>query len=286
MTLNDEDIQSLITSGDLIGADEPPNIQNCACMLTAGTAFAPDTGHEVPLASDSNDAAHFWDLAPNETLIVMTRETIRMPSSLYASYAPLHRHAKRGVMLLNPAIVEPHYHGPLSCFLLNFSSRRVQIVRGEPISKILFHQLSAPPTTPAPMQFNPANYKVDLSKAATFFHRSFLDVTGIEDRAVSKAQRGLKGWAIGSFVFLSILVLFSTLEPLASRFLWERTGIVTTTQRTADARLMETIERSRALLQATNDVRALEVSVRGDLDEIRSQLEMVLEELDDIRGGR
>ena len=189
-------------------------------------------------------------------------------------------------MLLNPAIVEPCYEGPLRCFLLNFSSKRVQIARGEPISKILFHELDAPPSKPTPEQTDSATYKVELSKAATLFHRSFLDVTGIEDRAASKARRGLKGWAIGSGVFLAFLVLFSTAEPLISKFLLERTGIVTTTQRTADARLLDAIERSRALLQSTSDVRTLEASVRNDLDEIRSQLEEVLLELEGLRGGR
>lgn len=195
MTLNDDHIRSLIASDDLIKGHEPLDVRNCGCMLTVGTVFASDTGKEVPLGSGSNETQHFWELAQNETLIVMTREAIKMPAHLWASYGPLNRHARRGVMLLNPAIVEPCYEGPLSCFLLNFSSKRVQIARGEPISKILFHELNAPPSKPAPEQTNSATYKVELSKAATLFHRSFLDVTGIEDRAALKARRGLKGWA-------------------------------------------------------------------------------------------
>ena len=136
------------------------------------------------------------------------------------------------------------------------------------------------------MRIDDVAYKVGLSKAATLFHRSFLDVTGIEDRAASKAQRGLKGWAIGTGSFLALLVAFSTLEPLTSRFMLERTGIVTTTQRTADATLLEAIERSRVLLQSTNDVRALEASMTSDLEEIRSQLETVVQELEDMRGSQ
>ena len=272
MTLNDRDIRSLIDSDNLLHGHDPSHVQNCGCLLTAGTVFAADTGKEVPLDSNSNQHQHFWELPPNETLIVMTREVVKMPPNLCASYGPLHRHAKCGIMLLNPAVVEPQYEGPLSCFLVNFSSKRVQIARGEPISKILFHQLNAPPSYPVPMHIDEASYKVALSKAATLFNRSFLDVTGIEDRAASKARRGLKGWAIGSGVFLAILVLFSTVEPLTSRFLLERTGITTATQRTADVQILDAIERSRDLLQSTNDVRALETSVMSDLDDIRSQL--------------
>ena len=126
MTLNDEQIRSLIASGKLIEGHEPSHVQNCGCMLTASTVFAPDTGEELPLDSGSNGQQHFWELRPSETLIVMTREKVKMPGNLHASYGPLHRHARSGVMLLNPAIVEPHYEGPLSCFFLIFSSTRVQ----------------------------------------------------------------------------------------------------------------------------------------------------------------
>ena len=136
------------------------------------------------------------------------------------------------------------------------------------------------------MQIDNAMYKVDLSKAATLFHRSFLDVTGIEDRAASKAQRGLKNWLIGTGALLTVLVVFSTIEPLISKFMLERTGIVTTTQRTTDARLREELERSRALLQSTNDVRDLETRVTSELDEIKSKLETVLQELGDMRGSQ
>ena len=154
MTLNDDHIRSLVASDGLIRGHEPRNVQNCGCMLTAGTVFSPDTGREVPLGSGSTETQHFWELPPSETLIVMTREIVKMPTRLWASYGPLNRHARSGVMLLNPAIVEPCYEGPLSCFLLNFSSKRVQIARGEPISKILFHELDAPPSDPAHMQID------------------------------------------------------------------------------------------------------------------------------------
>ena len=50
------------------------------------------------------------------------------------------------------------------------------------IRSLIFHELNAPPSEPAPMQLDDSMYKVDLSKAATLFHRSFLDVTGIEDQ--------------------------------------------------------------------------------------------------------
>ena len=190
-------------------------------------------------------------------------------------------------MLLNPAIVEPCYEGPLSCFLLNFSSKRVQIARGEPISKILFHELDAPLSDPAHMQIDNAMYKVDLSKAATLFHRSFLDVTGIEDRAASKAQRGLKNWLIGTGALLTVLVVFSTIEPLISKFMLERNRY----------RYNDTAHHRRKAPRGARAKSALYCSRRttseilrraftSELDEIKSQLETVLQELGDMRGSQ
>ena len=68
MTLNDDHIRSLIASDGLIRGHEPRNVQNCGCMLTAGTVFSPDTGREVPLGSGSTETQHFWELPPSETL--------------------------------------------------------------------------------------------------------------------------------------------------------------------------------------------------------------------------
>jgi len=235
MLLNDVEIEARVTSGQLVRGHKPEHIKNCGCMLTAGAAFEPGTGNQLVLEKEKAGTPLFWELGPSETLVVMTNETVKIPGDLCASYAPLHRLATAGIMLLNPAIVEPLYDGPLSCFLVNFSSQKVQIAPGSPISKIVFHKVSNVPGKPKPQKLDADEYKTQLSKNATLFHRSFLDVSGIEDRAAAKAQGALKTVVFSGGLVVAFLVLFATAEPLLSTWLYEKTGVRTATQRTQDA---------------------------------------------------
>ena len=131
MTLNDEQIHRRAAAEGLIKGHSPDNIQNCGCLLTAGVAFEPSSGRELAFDTANAPQSMFWELGPSETLIVMTEEIVSIPSDLVASYTPLHRLGKRGVMLLNPAVVEPGYQGRLSCYLVNFSSESVPLARNE-----------------------------------------------------------------------------------------------------------------------------------------------------------
>jgi deoxycytidine triphosphate deaminase len=225
--------------------------------LRAGAAFDPGTGKEVILKQmDPHRDQLVWELGPGETLIVMTRERVTIPDNLCALYAPLHRLAQRGIMLLNPAVVEPAYDGPLSCFLVNFSTQRVQIAPDDPISKIVFHALSAAPVSLKPMKFATDKYQVELSRFASRYPRSFLDVGSIEERAVQKARESVKHWVIGGGILVGLLVLFSTLEPLTSKFILERTGIVTSTQRTEDAMMLKALQDAKEHLEAAQAAQA------------------------------
>jgi dUTPase len=251
-------------------------------MLTAGAVFEPGTGNQLVLKKDKAGTPLFWELGPNETLVVMTTETVKIPGDLCASYSPLHRLATAGVMLLNPAIVEPLYDGPLSCFLVNFSSQKVQIVPGAPISKIIFHKVSNAPGKPRPQKLDADEYKTQLSKNATLFHRSFLNVSGIEERAAAKAQGALKSVVFSGGLVVGLLVLFATVEPLLSTWLYERTGVRTATQRTQDAELLKDIESARAMLMSATERKVLESSVM----ELKDELAKVATQLEEMRKTR
>jgi hypothetical protein len=114
----------------------------------------------------------------------------------------------QGVMLLNPAIVEPGYEGPLSCFLVNFSSKRVQIRPDEPISKIIFHKMTGAPVNLSQVQLSTDKYATELSSLAAHYHRSFMDVSGIEARAAESAEKAVRKWVIGGGIFVGVLLFF------------------------------------------------------------------------------
>jgi deoxycytidine triphosphate deaminase len=286
MILTDTDIEQLAASGGLQN-HVPANIRNCGCLLTAIAAFDPGSGNERLLGDAAdNTKPHFWELGPNETLVVMTRERVNIPPDLCASYTPLNRLAAQGIMLLNSAIVEPGYDGPLSCFLLNFSSKPVQIAEGEEISKIAFHTLTAAPKALQRQTLTTKDYKVFLSKSARRFHRSFLDVSGIEDRAAEKAQASAKKAVVFSGILIAFLLLWATLEPIASRWIWDKSTVISNQQRLDDAKLLKDIEAAKSSLGSATDVKNLELrslDLQKDIGQIRQQLDALNTQLNNRR---
>ncbi|HEY0071746.1 MAG TPA: hypothetical protein VGE04_17420, partial [Chloroflexia bacterium] len=167
MILIDSEIEARITSDQLISDHDPENIRNCGYILRAGKVFHVETGEEDELKTATNQSKkRVWEIGPSEILVMRTREKVKMPNDLCATYAPLFRLSSQGVMLLNASIVEPAYAGYLSCFLVNFSSERISLNPNNPIAKIIFHKLSTVPTHPEIEIISDEDYETNLAKMA------------------------------------------------------------------------------------------------------------------------
>jgi hypothetical protein len=174
-------------------------------------------------------------------------------------------------MLLNASIVEPGYEGPLSCFLVNFSAHRVALRPDGPIAKVVFHSLTQSPVKPQPQVISPLQYRQELAEHAKLYHRSFLDVAGIEERAAAQAEKKVRGWVIGSGVGLGLLLLWATLEPVVSKWLWEKPGIISTTQRVEDARLLKDLEAAKESVRLLLD-RQKQDEMKVELERLRAEV--------------
>jgi len=246
MVLNDTDIQNRITSAQLLTDYDVGNIQNCGYVLRAGKVFQPTTGAEEVLnTAVGRRKALVWEIGPSECLVVRTEEKVKMPNDICATYAPLFHLSSQGLMLLNASVVEPGYEGRLSCFLVNFSSQRISLAPSQQVAKITFHQLTAAPGNPRPKRLEDDKYEEMLSVSAKKFHKSFMDVTGIETRAVEKARDAVKKWVLVGGVFVAILSSWAAFEPLLTKWFWEKMGIYSTTQRIEDIKLMKDLESAR-----------------------------------------
>ena len=265
MIIPDSEIERRIQMNPpLISDYAQANLKNCGYTLRVSKVFQPESKDLLfsqPTAGLPPQT--LWKLGPSETLVVMTRESINMPTDLCGVYAPLHRLGKQGVLLLNASIVEPGYAGPLSCFLVNFSSQPVYLAEGDPVTKITFHRLQSSPAHPVPLVISSAQYERNLTKEAHNFTRSFLDVSGIEERATQKAQAGLrKSIALGG-AFVAVLLLWSSLEPLLSGWLWQRQGLPTTLpERIQYATLLKDLEIANNNFKSAEENQKLREEIR------------------------
>ena len=109
----------------------------------------------------------------------------------------------------------------------------------DPIAKIVFHEISSAPTHMKPLVMKSEDYEVDLAKAAMKFTPSFMDVAGVEERAVEKAKNSMKNWAIGGGIFVAFLLAWSTFEPVISKWVWKNAGVISDERRAEDQRLLD-----------------------------------------------
>jgi deoxycytidine triphosphate deaminase len=271
MVLNDAEITARIANERLLVDHDAANVRNCAYTLRAGKVFLPGTGEEellhYPVAGAER---HLWQIGPSEVLVVRTYEGVRMPDDLCATYAPLYRLSRQGVMLLNASLVEPGYYGRLSCFLVNFSSQTITIGPRSPIAKIVFHRVPRP-TALVLEPLDDASYDRGLADSAKKFHRSFMDVAGIADRAAEKATAAAKRAVVFGGIAVAFLLLWAQMEPLISTWLrkvpgWPTNAIeraqVTAARQEVESKMKE-LEFARSALQLQSELQSLKIELQS-----------------------
>jgi deoxycytidine triphosphate deaminase len=265
MTIVDDEISALVhQQPPLITNFLQESLSNCRYNLRAARAFRPQTGDELIL----QPPATRWSVKPSETLVIMTRESVNMPKNLYASYCQLNSLAQKGLMLINVSIVEPGYHGHLSCFVVNFSRQVVHLYPDAEVAKICFHRLSHAPTALKAHVIEENAYERSLSSAAELYPVSFMDiggleeriserVTGLEERVSQRVTQGVNSSIKIAVVFIAVLVLWTTLEPLTSKFLWEKLGVLSSSQRAEITQLRSDLGKTKDdLARSANDLQS------------------------------
>ena len=192
-------------------------------------------------------------------------------------------------MLINASLVEPGYEGPLSCFLVNFSSERILLGRDEAIAKIIFHTLTATPGQLRPQTITVAEYRKGLAQQAKKFHKSFMDVARIEDRAVEKARGEFKKWVLTGGALVAILLLWATLEPIISKWVWQRGGRpITTLEHVEAAKLHNDLQAASQMLQQLLEKKELQTkteTMNTEMERLKSDIASLRAEIKVIQDG-
>lgn len=276
MILVDSDILGLVNgtaqAKPLIENFSRSKLSNCRYDLRAGRAFLPKSGDERVVGPGSQET--HWSINPSETLIVMTKEYINMPNTLFASYSQLNRLARQGLMLINVSIVEPGYHGPLSCFLVNFSREVVHLYPDDAIAKITFHQLTSAPQFPFSLTIPEEEYRRGLARDAQAYPVSFMDIGGLEGKITDRVGKEVTNSVKIGVVLLAVLAFFSSLEPLMSKFVWEPIGIKSS-QREEMLKLQSELQKTKDELAKTNDDIKSERKLLDLEDKIKAQADQI-----------
>jgi deoxycytidine triphosphate deaminase len=260
MILRDIDIQQLVTNAQLITNFDAKQLSNCRYNLRAARAYSPATGDEQLLVAATVTRPVAWQIKPSETLIVMTREEVRIPADVMATYGQLNRLAQRGVSLINTSIVEPGYSGPLSCFLVNFSSQTVFVYPDDPVAKMCFMKLTGAPNQLVSQSVSSREYERILTESAQRYPVSFLDIGGIEQRIEDRVSKGVnQSIKLGGAIVL-VLTLWAGFEPVVSKWLWEKVGVVTVTQHEQLVQMREELKNAKTELESAR--KALEAERR------------------------
>jgi uncharacterized small protein (DUF1192 family) len=147
-----------------------------------------------------------------------------------------------------------------------------------PVAKLVFHKLADAPASPKQLTLKDADYEKMLRELARKYQDSFMDVTGIENRAVEKARGSLKGVVLLAGGLIGVLVVFSQLEPFFAKWIYEKTGLVSTSQRVEDAKLAKDLAAATTAAKLILDKQISE-SQRGELQAEVSSLRKEVQSL-------
>ena len=276
MVLNDADILAAIHEHKLINPFDPGKVRNCRYDLRAGKVFLPETGERLTLRKQTaaptglrtqiartlvgwvgaervEREALAWRINPGDTLVVMTEETVNIPAHLLATYSPLNRLARQGLLLINASVIEPGYNGPLSCYFVNFSNKAIAIAPGDSVAKICFYELSHPPKHPETLTISSVDYEKSLSDAAQSYPKSFLNVGEVEKRAADAATKSVKTSLIWGGVIIGFLLFFNTLEPFFTKFVWDKSGVISNSSRAEIEGIKAQLDRQQQKLEAERE---------------------------------
>jgi deoxycytidine triphosphate deaminase len=217
MVLNDTEIETLATTvgSEMITDFKKTNLFNCGYNFRIGQIYEPGTGIEI-----IKDGCPGFKIPPNGTAVIRTKEKVKLPLNICASYSSPFKLAREGILLLNACMVEPGYEGFLSCYFVNFSSRDFCFTEDQNIAKIVFFKLQQNPTNTKTLKISDDDYKKILFEQSNKFQSSFLDIKGIEDRTHSSASKAVNSSIKWGGILVGLLLLFSSLEPLITKWLW------------------------------------------------------------------
>lgn len=166
-------------------------------------------------------------------------------------------------------MIEAGYSGKLSGVLANFSSNPIKIGFKEEIAKINFFKLNETPCVKKEL-IKDEDYINGLRKNAENYYKSFLNIKGIEANIETTIYKKVRNLLTTSGVILTVLILFSTIEPLLSRWIFEKTGVISTSEQIS---IQNSLIETNILLKENINNGKLELQkIQSQIDSIKQSI--------------
>lgn len=149
--LSDQDIGNYVRSEaplvdgiDTTDQSKSAPIQSASIDLTAGKIFRPySKGFLDNYTSEAGQAHREYILAPGETVVVQTKEYLRMPRDLGGIvFAPSNK-SSAGLLMVNTGHVDPGYRGYLHMTVINVGKKSISVRQGDRLVSLMLFQLSS-----------------------------------------------------------------------------------------------------------------------------------------------
>lgn len=221
--LSDITIADEIALGNLIEHGDLSLVGPCTYQFRPGKIV---TGGDAAEMVDwtTPPANAVFVIKPGAMVWIRTRERVRLPDNMCATWWQTNTLSRKGIMLVNMSVVEPGYHGRLACLFVNFGKTNVPINPNTVVAKLLFQLTDQPVRQLAPGEASDELYDQHLYEVAMAGPPSFLNVAQLTtELAVQKekilseiaedAPKRVRGAFVWAFFGLALLIAALSFVP-------------------------------------------------------------------------
>jgi len=145
-----QDLTKLISEGLLLKDASLGNIESCSYDLRIGTIFR-DNKIERTDETISIDAG--------EIINIYTTEEFDLPANVMAVVYPINEQSSKGLLVLNPGLIDPGYQGPVTIKAINLNRLTLPIRKNMKIFTAIFYVLPVATSSPYSKSTTPRDRK-------------------------------------------------------------------------------------------------------------------------------
>jgi deoxycytidine triphosphate deaminase len=217
MILVDKDIKARVSNGELIVGD----------TFDLGNVNAVSYDLTIERIQDGGKERTTYDLAPNETVFIKTKEVLSIPNDLMGRIGE-----KNSRMRMGLEVAGPHYYPghTTKAFLRvrNISDALITIKEGDKIAQIFFEQLKDVPDVPYNSTFqNEKEYSGFGAKYQAEYEKRIHSVEKVKENIEDKEQQIYSNVLTLMGIFVAIFSLISINFQAASNAALDRKFILT-----------------------------------------------------------